>query len=361
MEEKKTQPDETEMDTREYLSLLWRGKWIIILCAVLAIGVGFYLIFTLQPVYEARTKVLIVERSLSNELFGQYDIEYSTNREVNFKTQIEILSSRQFREEIIKKLSLKIKPGALAGKINISGVKGTNVINIGVQDSDPELAAQIANMLAQVYIDWRMENYQDNLREVSEEINIKLEDFKQKLDDTSTEIINLENTGEEVPESLRRELEMNSSLYVMLSEKSENLRINEAMNESSAKIIESAVIPESPVKPNKKQILLYSLLIGLFAGCAIILLKEFLNNTIKTSSDVKKYYGLNTISQIVYDKSNNIKKRESVLLKNPNSQVSESIKELRTNLGYFNIDKKIKIIGITSAQFNEARLLYLQI
>lgn len=355
MEEKKTQPDEIEIDLREYLSILWRGKWIIVLCTVLAIAVGFYLVFTLQPVYEAKTKVLIVEKSLSGELFGEYNPEYSSSSEVNFQTQVEILGSRQFREEIIKKLSLKIKPDALEGKINISRVSGTKVINIGVQDSDPELAAEIANMLAQVYIDWNTENYQENLKEVLGEISVKIEDSKQNLDDVSSEIADLEGSGREVPESLRKKLEMNSELYVMLSEKYENLRINEAMVESSAKITESAVVPESPVKPNKKLILISALFIGLFLGCGVILLKGFLDNTIKTTSDVKKYYGLNVISQIAYDKAYDVKKRELVVLKDPNSQVSESIKELRTNLGYFNIDKKIKTIGVTSAQLLEGK------
>jgi len=355
-ERRKTQPEEVEIDLREYMSILWRGKWIIALCTILAIVVGFVLIFTLKPVYEANTRVLIIEESLAGEVFGEYyNLEYSTSSEVNFQTQVEILGSRQFREEIIKKMSLKIKPDKLEDKISISRVGTTKVIDIGVQDNDPELAADIANMLAQVYIDWSMETYQENLNAVLEEIDVKLADSKQRLDDVSSEISDLEDSGKEVPESLRKELEMNSELYVMLSEKYENLRINEAMSESSAKISESAVVPEDPVKPNKRLILISALFIGLFAGCGIVLLKEFLDNTLKTTSDIKKYYGLNVVSQIAYDKAYDVNKRELVVIKTPNSQVSESIKELRTNLGYFNIDKKIKTIGITSAQLEEGK------
>ncbi|MFC2145448.1 polysaccharide biosynthesis tyrosine autokinase [Actinomycetota bacterium] len=355
MDEKKTQPDETEMDIRQYWSILWRGKWIIILCTLLAVAVGFTLIFTLPPVYEATSKVLIVEKNISSEVFDQYTPEYSGSREVNFQTQMEIIDSRQFREEVIKKLSLKIKPDVLEDKININRVSGTNVVSISVQDNDPRLAADIANLLSDIYIEWASENYQQDIKELLEEIDLKVIDSKEKLDNSSEEISKLEASGKDIPESLRKELEMNSSMYVMLSEKYENLRINEAVGDSFARVIETAVVPGGSVKPNKRLYLAASFLIGLLLGCGIILLREFLDNTIKTSSDVKRYYGLNAVSQITYDKSYDAKKRELVVLKEPNSQVSESIRELRTNLGYFNIDRRNKIIGVTSAQLEEGK------
>ncbi|MEF9427451.1 MAG: hypothetical protein L0956_09910, partial [Candidatus Mariimomonas ferrooxydans] len=224
-----------------------------------------------------------------------------------------------------------------------------------MQDNDPRLAADIANTLSGIYIDWVSENYQQDIKELLGEIDSKVIDSKEKLDEASGEISKLEESGKDIPESLKKELEMYSSMYVMLSEKYENLRISETIGDSFAKVIETAVVPEGSVKPNKRLYLAASFLIGLLLGCGIILLKEVLDNTIKTSADVKRYYGLNAISQVSYDKSYDTKKRQLIVLEEPNSQVSESIRELRTNLGYFNIDRKIKIIGITSAQLEEGK------
>lgn len=355
MEEEKRQIEETEIDLRQYLSILWKGKWIIILCTLLAIAVGLVLIFTLPPVYEATTEVLIVEENISSEVLDQYVPEYSSSSEVNFQTQMKILGSRQFQEEVIRKLSLKIKPTELEEKIQISRVTGTNVIDISVQDSDPRLAADISNMLSNVYIQWVSENYQQDIRQLLAEIDSKIDDSKTNLDLVSAEIETLEDKGQDIPESLRKELEMYSSMYVMLSEKYENLRISQTVGDSFARIIEPAVVPEDPVKPSKRLYLAASLLIGLLLGVGIVLLKEFINNTIKTSSDVRKYYGLNVLSQIVYEKSYDAAKRELVVLKDPNSPTSESIRELRTNLKYFDIDRKKKIIAITSSQLEEGK------
>ncbi|MCD4670098.1 MAG: polysaccharide biosynthesis tyrosine autokinase [Actinomycetia bacterium] len=355
MNEKRTRPDETEIDLRQYMSILWKGKWIIILCTLLAVAIGFALIFILPPVYEATTKVLIIEKNISSEVFDQYIPEYSGSREVNFQTQMEIIDSRKFREEVIRRLSLEIKPDELEDKIQIKRVRGTNVIDISTQDNDPRLAADIANILSEIYIEWVSENYQQGIKELLTEIDSKAIDSKENLDDASEEISKLEESGRDIPESLRKELEMYSSMYVMLSEKYENLKISETIGDSFAKTIETAVVPEESIKPSKKLYLAASFLIGLLLGCGIILLKEALDNAIKTSSDVKRYYGLNTISQIAYDKSYDTKKRELIVLKEPDSHVSESIRELRTNLGYFNIDSKSKTIGITSSQLEEGK------
>jgi capsular exopolysaccharide synthesis family protein len=355
MEENRSQPEEMEMNTQQFISILWRGKWIIILCTLLISAVGFALILTFQPVYEATSKVLIVEKNISSEVLDQYVPEYSGSREVNFQTQIEILNSRQFREEVIKRLSLNIKPDELENKINISRIIGTNIVGVSIWDNNPQLAADIANLLSEVYIEWASGNYRQDIRELLEEINARTIDSKEKLDTVSGEIAKLEASGKDIPESLRKELEMYSTIYVMQSENYENLRMNEAAEGSFATVIETAIVPERSLKPNKKLYLSASFLIGLLLGCGIILLREFLDNTIKTSLDVKKYYGLDVISQVAYDKSYDSKKRELIMIKNPSSHVSESIRELRTNLGYFDIGRKNKLIGITSAQPEEGK------
>ncbi|MCG2789942.1 MAG: polysaccharide biosynthesis tyrosine autokinase, partial [Actinomycetia bacterium] len=157
------------------------------------------------------------------------------------------------------------------------------------------------------------------------------------------------------PESLKKELELSSNTYALLLSNYENLRISQTLESYGANIIEAAIIPESPIKPNKRLFLIVSLLIGLVLGAGIVILKEYLDNTIKNSDDAEKYYGLKVISQVVYNKAMNVKQRELVSLKDPNSLTHESIKELRTNIGYFNVDKKIKIIGITSAMLEEGK------
>jgi polysaccharide biosynthesis transport protein len=355
MEDNKARNEENDIDIKEYIQILWRGKWIILACIVIAGILGFIISSNAIPLYRAEAKILIAEQNIPSELFGQTEVQYSTSSKTNFETQIEVVKSRRFKEEVIRLLSLGMTPSQLEEKMNISSVGDTNIISISVYDTDARRAADIANTMAEVYIGWNEESYKSNLREILEEIEATLQEARTKLDDTSSRIAALEESGMPISESLRVELAIDSDLYLMLSEKYENLRIEEALGKSSAEIIEPAVVPGYSNQQNRNRTILISLLAGLAAGCLIVLLISFFDNKIKTSEDIKRYLGLEVISHIEYNRKNGQKKNELMILKDPRSITSETVKELRTNLEYFNVDRRIKRLCITSSQLQEGK------
>jgi len=357
LENLKSSSNETEIDIKEYLQILWKGKWIIIICFLVSIivGIGITSVSNTSPLYRATAKVLIAERNLPSAIFGQNELEYSSVSKTNFDTQVEILKSRQFKEEVIKLLSLRMTPSQLGGKMTITSIPGTNIISVSVYDSNPEQAAKIANALTDIYINWGEESYKDNLREILGEIEVTLEEARKKLDETSARISVLEENEAAVSESLKMALTIDSNLYLMLSEKYENLKIEEAMGKTTAEVIETAVIPGYSSQVSRYRTIGIAMLAGLLIGCIIVLLRNFFDNRIKTAEDIKKYLNLEVISHIEYNKANGKSRNELIILKDPKSITSETIKELRTTLGYFNVDKKIKKICITSSQLQEGK------
>jgi polysaccharide biosynthesis transport protein len=355
MEDNKARNEENDIDIKEYIQILWRGKWIILACIVIAGILGFMFSSNAIPIYRAEAKILIAEQNIPSELFGQTEVQYSTSSKTNFETQIEVVKSRRFKEEVIRLLSLGMTPSQLEEKMNISSVGDTNIISISVYDTDARRAADIANTMAEVYIGWNEESYKSNLREILGEIEATLQEARTKLDDTSSRISALEESGMPISESLRMELAIDSDLYLMLSEKYENLRIEEALGKSSAEIIEQAVVPGYSNQQNRNRTILISLLAGLAAGCLIVLLINFFDNKIKTSEDIKRFLHLDVISHIEYNRINGQRRNELIILKDPRSITSETVKELRTNLEYFNVDRRIKRLCITSSQLQEGK------
>ena len=57
-------------------------------------------------------------------------------------------------------------------------------------------------------------------------------------------------------------------------------------------IVDSAVIPDKPVKPNKILNVLIAFVVGLMASVGLVFLLEYLDNTLKTSSDVENQLGI---------------------------------------------------------------------
>ena len=76
--------------------------------------------------------------------------EIQTNR-LLVSTYREIAKSRTVLEEVIKDLNLDISIGQLREKVDVSLVKDTEIIQIKVQDHDPETAANLANTIASAF------------------------------------------------------------------------------------------------------------------------------------------------------------------------------------------------------------------
>lgn len=72
----------------------------------------------------------------------------------------------------------------------------------------------------------------------------------------------------------------------------------EIMKVENIQIIDKAIVPESPIKPNKKMNLAIAFLIGIMVGVGVVFIIEYFDDTIKTPDDIKKYVDLPIIGTI---------------------------------------------------------------
>lgn len=144
---------------KEYLSIIWKRLWIIILITILATAAsGLVSYYVLGPEYETYTTLMLSKpsnRVASIEAI-QYDDILLNQRLVS--TYGEIVKSRLVSNEVISNLNLKSTPEQLEKKVKVTLVSDTEIIKIVVNDNNPELAAIIANEIAQVFkrMLWRL-------------------------------------------------------------------------------------------------------------------------------------------------------------------------------------------------------------
>ncbi|SHK36966.1 capsular exopolysaccharide family [Anaerobranca californiensis DSM 14826] len=140
---------EYEIDLRELFEIILNKLWLIILIVLITtITTSVVSFFFLDKVYEASTKLVLVKG-------GDSDIQYNDvllNQRL-VKTYSEIASSRTIAEEVINNLKLNMSYGEFSNKVRVNSVRDTEVIEIKVQDTNPQLAARIANELSEVFID----------------------------------------------------------------------------------------------------------------------------------------------------------------------------------------------------------------
>jgi len=169
---------------------------------------------------------------------------------------------------------------------------------------------------------------------------------------------------------LDRERQVNDKLYMLLKTKYQESRISEASKMSNVRIVDPAIPPEEPVKPNKRLNLILGLLVGLFLGVGIAFIREYFDRSVKTAEELQSY-GLSAVAivpeidvktalerfqKISRDpESEEPLKARLVTHYDPKSSVAEAYRTLRTNIQFSSPDKPIKTLVISSAGPGEGK------
>lgn len=140
-----------EYDIRDYMRIIWKKAWIIVLSAVLMSTVcGIVSVYYLEPVYQTHATLLIV-RPLGYEGRLEYtDILLSQKLAATYG---EIARSRYVSKELIRRLGLDMTSDEVRKKISVTLIKDTEIIMISVKDKNPENTALIANEASKVFIE----------------------------------------------------------------------------------------------------------------------------------------------------------------------------------------------------------------
>ena len=91
---------------------------------------------------------------------------------------------------------------------------------------------------------------------------------------------------------LEREVTASRQLYDMFLNRFRETTVARDMRSTIARTIDPAVVPDLPVRPNKKRTLIIAVIFGLMLGGMLAFLLEYLDNTVKNSDDVEHKLGL---------------------------------------------------------------------
>jgi tyrosine-protein kinase Etk/Wzc len=93
---------EQQLTFKDYLNILRRGTWVIIVCFILVMAATIYYTLTMQPVYEASGLILIKEEGgVRSQIF---DVTNFMKKETMINNHVEILKSYTLAEDVIKRL-----------------------------------------------------------------------------------------------------------------------------------------------------------------------------------------------------------------------------------------------------------------
>lgn len=201
------------MEFLQLLDTLLRRK-----CTFLAVFLFFFLAFAagavlITPTYQAVAKLFIQSSSALSSLMAELDMPgtVASSDEDIFETKTALAKVRPLLDDLIKKLKLKDRDGetikaedlvdaALINKllpqpaVKIKQEEDTAILKITATSPEAEQSAQIANRLAELYLDFNVQRAQAEFGKVKEFIKNKLPllhaDYSTALDDLTAFKVN---------------------------------------------------------------------------------------------------------------------------------------------------------------------------
>jgi capsular exopolysaccharide synthesis family protein len=174
---------------------------------------------------------------------------------------------------------------------------------------------------------------------------------------------------------LKRDAEANKQLYDGLQQKLKEAGISAGLRSSNIRVVDPALVPSYPSKPQKSRNISLAILVGLVGGIGLALLREYLDNTVKNPDDIENLARLPSLAVVPAFASPTGGSRRGRLPKllkgqasaaregrvelvshlQPQSQISEAFRALRTSLLLSQADHPPQVILMTSALPREGK------
>ncbi|HSM50069.1 MAG TPA: GumC family protein [Thermoanaerobaculia bacterium] len=209
---------ESEFHLADYVKIFTDRWQLIVLVALLAVAGGVLSYLVTPKEYRATTTILI-ERRMSIPVQSAIEAAWENYYSMEFyPTQYRLLQSRGLAERTVQNLRLDqdgaFNParaalagdaeggsaaadqaalaglaGRLLGGLEVRPVGQTQMVEISYRSTNPDLAARIANGVAETYIDWGIENRSNLAGKTSVFLGAQIETLKQEIQDKENQAL----------------------------------------------------------------------------------------------------------------------------------------------------------------------------
>lgn len=343
------------LELRDYLRVLRRHKWIIIVSVIVCVGISLFMSLSRDPRYAAQTRVLI-QRRLVDTILVPDQSQSATDADRTRANEIQLMSSPDVRARVEKEL------GRVPDSVTFQPVEGTDVVEITANSGSPKDAAASANAFAKVYSDVRTELATKQLDDAATELQSQIDAVDAKISelDSSLALFPPEVGTAAKPAPTDPRVSQRNSLVALRSSystKLNTLQIGASVaSQGSSQIISEAQPPKQPINKNSMSNVLAGLAIGLVIGIALAFLREYLDDSVKTKEDLESAAALTVVG--IVPALTDWKKREAtplISLVQPRSPAAEAYRSVRTSVEFLSLDQPIGSLQVTSALAAEGK------
>lgn len=378
--------NEEELDITALMGMVFKRFWLIVATALLGLFAAILVNTFMRPVYEAAVLMMINQENagkIDDSPYGSF-----ASMEDYYRTQYQLLESRSLLESVYKQLDLGQYEefakgiGSLRKAIKIDPVTRSRLVNVRVRAYDASLATDIANTLANTFVQENVSNRISMGQDIIQALeSTEMNEEDQELLNSMPQVVNSDfiKSLKQQEASLERNLAQLSAKYTpqhpeVVSVKRQlaaikaqialetrrlvqsiKIELSGQFSGNNIRIVDPAITPKIPVLPRKLINLVIGIIGGAFIGLLLAFLMEFLDQTIKTSEDLEKKLGLPFLGFVPHEK---LKKKESeyaTMLKEGNILLAENVRNIRTMLDFTLADDRKAPFLVSSSMQGEGK------
>jgi succinoglycan biosynthesis transport protein ExoP len=202
-------PAVQEIHLAEYWAVVVKRRRLIGLCVAIVLVIGAVISLLSRPTYRATTTLDIEKDKASPVDVASGPVSYVGSDPEFLPTQTKLMKSREVAERVVQRLNLAQSPEFNAGKkgfsqksapsgagsdliagtalkvqavIEVVPIRGTNLVELSYIAGSPKLAADVANSIADAYIDWNLESKYQVVGQASQFLTTQIEQLKSEID-----------------------------------------------------------------------------------------------------------------------------------------------------------------------------------
>jgi len=256
----------------DYLRVLRRRWWLVALLTILTTAAALAVSLSGQKQYEATTEVLLRTQEPINSVLTPEAGLAPADPERELNTQVQLIRKADTAYEAQRRLRLGRSAGDLLEQVETDVSTSSDIVDITARDTEPLLAARIANAFAEAYVASRAESAREGFVEAARLAEIRLQALS--------------------------EAERNSPQGLALQQSKVTFENAAAVQTPGADIVRRASVPESPASPRPLLSGALGLVLGLLLGIAVALALELFDRRLKSEDAVENFFELPILASI---------------------------------------------------------------
>lgn len=303
------------------LRIARRNLRLIIICIIVAPGVAFALSALQEKQYTATASLLFRDPQVDQNLFGNSSLTNQQDPTRAAATNLKLARSEVVAARTATALGTGLTAAEVAEKVDVEPQGESDLVSVAATDHSPAFSAHLANTFGEQFIAFRRDADRAQIREAQDLVR---------------------HQRAALPAE-----QATSTVAKQLQQREQKLDELAALQTGNVELTQPATIPSSPSVPKTTRNVALGILLGIVLAIGLILLREQLDRRLRDEDDIAEVFDLPVLASVPESR---LLERGPKHERSPSGRSeAESFAMLRANLLYFNVDRDIRSILVTSA------------